>query len=137
MCGISPDDVYQKLKYGSPEDIALVNNCITGPKYNDIPRTCSVCFDETEEIYRFCLGDRYKKINCACYVCETCYNTLLGKTADNANVLKCPYCLRIVEKEATTFRDLPPNTDNFEELMTYINKHKDDYNKTTVCKFYY
>lgn len=125
---------YYKLKYNSNDDIELTNRCTSGPKYDEIEKSCIVCLIETEDLYRYCIGDYNQKINCACYMCDTCYESVVSQLRSRSRDLECFYCRRKALSSNLIIRDLS-ETNNINELITFIDNNKDTYNKITILNF--
>lgn len=103
----------------SEEDNSLIDKCISGPQKHDIQNTCSVCFEEKDELYRFCLGDTEKRINCACYMCYNCITSV--NMYRQKSDISCAFCRRIINRSKPTKADLYD-----------ISKNRDIFNQTSV-----
>jgi len=131
---IGTSGTYFKLKYNSNDDIELANRCTSGPKYDEIEKSCIVCLIETEDLYRYCIGDYHQKINCACYMCDSCYESVVSQARLRSRDLECFYCRRKALSSHLIIRDLS-ETNNINELITFIDNNKDTYNKITILNF--
>lgn len=103
----------------SEEDNSLIDKCISGPQKHDIQNTCSVCFEEKDDLYRFCLGDTERRINCACYMCYNCITSV--NMYRQKSDISCAFCRRIINRSKPTKADLYD-----------ISKNRDIFNQTSV-----
>lgn len=103
----------------SEEDNSLINKCTSGPQEHDIQNTCSVCFEEKDELYRFCLGDTERRINCACYMCYNCITSV--NMYRQKSDISCAFCRRIINRSKPSIADLYD-----------ISKNRDIFNQTSV-----
>lgn len=133
LAGVLKESFLQKIlpnikivryyEYNSPEDRGLVNNCLQGPTYETIEEVCTVCYQETSQLYRFCLGDQRERVNCACYMCKTCIQAV-NQYNKNKETL-CAICRRPSVQRPVTMQELIDVEQHFYEL-----------NQTSVAKMF-